>query len=247
MLSPGLTQYSQSRVSTQRMLTFLELEELEPYVNKDLGPDGAAVEMSHVHMGWVEPSAAPTAAASVAAVETIKGAEKPATGAGYEKIPTKEGADAAEGGKGEVELTAVTAVTAVTAAPSAAEALLKNSDPESEGNEVNRSIHTLVDVSFSIKKGELVAVVGSVGSGKSSLLNGLLGEMLLQSGQVRVHGSIAYCDQRPWILNDTVQGNVLFGQPYDEARFDAALYAANMEDDVTVLPGGINTQIGKLQ
>jgi ABC-type multidrug transport system fused ATPase/permease subunit len=240
----GLTQYSQSRVSTQRMLTFLELEELEPYVDKDLGPDGAAVEMTHVHMGWVEPAAAPAAATPGASA--VKGVEKnnsdagtgATVGGGYAKVPTKDGADAAEGGSGEVELTAVTATS------SAEEALVKP-DSGKESTEVNRSIHTLVDVSFSIKKGELVAVVGSVGSGKSSLLNGLLGEMLLQSGQVRVHGSIAYCDQRPWILNDTVQGNVLFGQPYDEARFDAALYAANMEDDVTVLPGGINTQIGK--
>jgi ABC-type multidrug transport system fused ATPase/permease subunit len=62
---------------------------------------------------------------------------------------------------------------------------------------------------------------------------------------VRVHGSVAFCDQRPWILNDTVQGNVLFGQEYEETRFDAALYASSLEDDVTILPGGVNTQIGK--
>ena len=67
----------------------------------------------------------------------------------------------------------------------------------------------------------------------------------LRAGSVRVHGSVAFCDQRPWILNDTVQGNVLFGHEYDEARFDAALYASSLEDDVTILPGGVNTQIGE--
>ena len=68
---------------------------------------------------------------------------------------------------------------------------------------VNRSYYTLMDVSFRVKKGQLIAVVGSVGSGKSSLLSGLLGEMQLQQGKVRVCGKIAYCDQRPWIMNTT--------------------------------------------
>lgn len=58
---------------------------------------------------------------------------------------------------------------------------------------VNRSVHTLTDVSFSIKKGQLVAIVGPVGSGKSSLLSGLLGELNLNSGSVRLAGSVAYC------------------------------------------------------
>jgi len=111
---------------------------------------------------------------------------------------------------------------------------------------VNRSVHTLTDISFSIRKGELVAVVGAVGSGKSSLLNALLGEMIVTKGSVELHGSVAFCDQRPWILNDTVQSNVTFGLPYDENRFDSALHYSSLEDDITVLPGGINTQIGRL-
>ena len=110
---------------------------------------------------------------------------------------------------------------------------------------VNRSVHTLKGMNFAIKKGELVAVVGSVGSGKSSLLSGLLGEMILNAGKVQLVGSVAYCDQRAWILNDSVQNNILFGRPYDEERFDAALYAADLEDDIRVLPGGVQTQIGE--
>ena len=109
---------------------------------------------------------------------------------------------------------------------------------------LNRSTHTLTDISFSIRQGELVAVVGAVGSGKSSLLNALLGEMSVTKGTVEVNGSVAFCDQRPWILNDTVQNNVTFGLPYDESRFDNALHNSCLEDDITVQPGGINTQIG---
>jgi ABC-type glutathione transport system ATPase component len=56
--------------------------------------------------------------------------------------------------------------------------------------EVNRSVHTLNDVTVNVKKGQLVAVVGPVGSGKSSLLNGLLGELILTEGKVRVSGSV---------------------------------------------------------
>lgn len=110
---------------------------------------------------------------------------------------------------------------------------------------VNRSVHTLTDITFSIRKGELVAVVGAVGSGKSSLLNALLGEMLVTKGSVELNGSVAFCDQRPWILNDTVQNNITFGLSYDENRFDSALHYSSLEDDIIVLPGGINTQIGR--
>lgn len=110
---------------------------------------------------------------------------------------------------------------------------------------VNRSMHTLTDITFSIRKGELVAVVGAVGSGKSSLLNALLGEMLVTKGSVELNGSVAFCDQRPWILNDTVQNNITFGLSYDENRFDSALHYSSLEDDIIVLPGGINTQIGR--
>eukprot|EP01034_Spumella_vulgaris_P026794 gene26794-33430_t len=68
----------------------------------------------------------------------------------------------------------------------------------------------LVNLSFKVKAGELVAVVGACGSGKSSLLSALLGEMILERGQVQLAGSVAYCTQQPWILNATVQDNILF-------------------------------------
>jgi ABC-type multidrug transport system fused ATPase/permease subunit len=107
---------------------------------------------------------------------------------------------------------------------------------------INRSIYTLCNINIKIKRGQLLAVVGGVGSGKSSLLNGMLGELWLQNGQIKVNfnnhnhannssnykgentmntntnTNIAYCEQKPWILNDTVMGNILFGQKYDKVR-----------------------------
>jgi len=58
--------------------------------------------------------------------------------------------------------------------------------------------------------------------------------MQLQQGKVRVCGKIAYCDQRPWIMNTTVRDNILFGLDYDEARFDMAVHASSLEDDIKV-------------
>jgi ABC-type multidrug transport system fused ATPase/permease subunit len=128
-------------------------------------------------------------------------------------------------------------------------ATCKSSDTETESTKqlINRSVKTLCNASFEIKKGQLVAIVGSVGSGKSSLLSALLGEMHCVSGEVQVHGSVAYCDQRAWILNDTVEGNILFGQEYNEEKFDNALYSANLEDDIKTLEGGLHTQIGECE
>jgi len=122
--------------------------------------------------------------------------------------------------------------------------LSKASGVDIENNTSNRGIYTLRDLNISIKKGQLVAVVGAVGSGKSSLISAILGNMYLHSGEVNVTGKISYCDQTPWILNSTVEGNILFGSPKDQIRFDLAIKAACLDDDLRILPAGINTEIG---
>ena len=111
--------------------------------------------------------------------------------------------------------------------------------------QINRSFYTLQDVSCHIPKGALVAIIGNVGSGKSSFLAALLGEMNLQSGSVHMSGTVSYCDQRPWILNSTLRDNILFNRAYDEELFDKAVHVSNLEDDILVLPGGVYTEIGE--
>jgi ABC-type multidrug transport system fused ATPase/permease subunit len=110
---------------------------------------------------------------------------------------------------------------------------------------INRGLYTLEGISLQLRKGQLLAVVGTVGSGKSSFISALIGELTLKKGSMGMRGSIAYCDQKPWILNATLRNNVLFGLPYDEQRFDAAVHAASLEDDLSVLPGGAETEIGE--
>ena len=64
-------------------------------------------------------------------------------------------------------------------------------------------------------KGCLVGVCGAVGSGKSSLLSAVLGQMILERGRVMVDGDFAYVSQQAWIINCTLRENILFGEPFD--------------------------------
>uniref|UniRef100_A0A672I9F9 ABC-type glutathione-S-conjugate transporter n=1 Tax=Salarias fasciatus TaxID=181472 RepID=A0A672I9F9_SALFA len=100
-------------------------------------------------------------------------------------------------------------------------------------------------VSLEIKPGQLVAVVGAVGSGKSSLISALLGEMHSTKGFINIQGSIAYVPQQAWIQNATLRDNVLFGSPNDERRFNEVIKACALEPDLELLPGGALTEIGE--
>ena len=91
----------------------------------------------------------------------------------------------------------------------------------------------------------MMYLLGPVGSGKSSLLCALLGELHRHKGKVSMTGTVAYCDQRSWINNDTVEGNILLGLPYNEEKLNHAIYAACLDDDIKVLSGGLKTQIGE--
>ncbi|CDZ96537.1 abc transporter [Phaffia rhodozyma] len=103
----------------------------------------------------------------------------------------------------------------------------------------------LNNVEMRIKRGQLVAVVGAVGSGKSSLLQALIGEMRKTAGTITFSGSIGYCPQTAWIQNATIRENILFGQPWDEERYWAAVRAASLEADLEILSGGDATAIGE--
>ncbi|KAL0031798.1 hypothetical protein WJX79_007928 [Trebouxia sp. C0005] len=103
----------------------------------------------------------------------------------------------------------------------------------------------LRDVNVSVGPGELVCVVGRVGSGKSSLIGALLGEMERHSGLVRMGGSLAYVAQQAWIVNDSLQSNVLFGQELNEQRWEACVHACSLQQDLEMLPAGVDTEIGE--
>lgn len=101
------------------------------------------------------------------------------------------------------------------------------------------------DVSMDVPRGSIIAIVGPVGSGKSSLLQGLIGEMRKVRGEVTFGGRVAYCPQTAWIQNATLRDNVLFGAPYDEGRYWSAVESACLLPDLEVLADGDLTEIGE--
>uniref|UniRef100_A0A8B9YFV9 Multidrug resistance-associated protein 4 n=1 Tax=Bos mutus grunniens TaxID=30521 RepID=A0A8B9YFV9_BOSMU len=90
----------------------------------------------------------------------------------------------------------------------------------------------LKGLSFTVRPGELLAVVGPVGAGKSSLLSALLGELSLIQGNVNVHGRIAYVSQQPWVFPGTVRSNILFGKKYEEDRYKEVIKACALEKNL---------------
>ncbi|KAL3188436.1 hypothetical protein MRX96_003415 [Rhipicephalus microplus] len=103
----------------------------------------------------------------------------------------------------------------------------------------------LKDLTLSVKTGSLVAVVGSVGSGKSSLLSAILGTLEKVSGTIDVEGRLAYVPQQSWIQNATVKGNVVFMNRLDEDRYREVIESCALLPDLEILPGGENTEIGE--
>ena len=103
----------------------------------------------------------------------------------------------------------------------------------------------LTDISLNIAPGSLVGVVGVVGSGKSSLLHSLLGEMQHLEGDASISGSIGYVAQTAWIQNDTVRGNILFNSPPDLDRYAAVVKACALEPDLALFDDGDLTEIGE--
>ncbi|PNG62095.1 Canalicular multispecific organic anion transporter 2, partial [Tetrabaena socialis] len=103
---------------------------------------------------------------------------------------------------------------------------------------------TLEGISLTATPGSLTMVVGGVGSGKSSLMSALIGHIGRLGGEVEVGGKIAYVAQTAWVMNDTLQENVLMGSPLDPVRYRAALEVSQLGPDLDILPNGDLTEIG---
>ena len=134
-------------------------------------------------------------------------------------------------------------------------ALKAPSDPETsdgsgEGTDSASTItqtepFKLHDMKFSVGRNELVAIIGGVGSGKSSLLAALAGDMRRTEGDVIMGASRAFCPQYAWIQNATVKENILFGKEYDRQWYDMVIDACALRPDLEMLPNGDLTEIGE--
>ncbi len=103
----------------------------------------------------------------------------------------------------------------------------------------------LCDINLEIPRGALVAVVGAIGSGKSSLLSGMTNEMHRLEGKVTFGGTTSVVPQTPWIMAATIRENILFGQPWDEELYWWAVKEACLEPDLEILEDGDVTEIGE--
>ncbi|XP_041124429.1 ATP-binding cassette sub-family C member 12-like isoform X2 [Polyodon spathula] len=104
---------------------------------------------------------------------------------------------------------------------------------------------TLRNINITLEKGKLLGVCGNVGSGKSSLISALLGEMYLLRGSVAVQGMFAYVSQQAWIFHGTVRDNILMGEDFDEKRYSEVISACSLKADLAILPYGDMTEIGE--
>jgi ATP-binding cassette, subfamily C (CFTR/MRP), member 1 len=104
----------------------------------------------------------------------------------------------------------------------------------------------LKNITVTFPAGKLTAVVGKTGSGKSSLLLAILGEMhMSKGGSVSNFGSVAYASQQAWIQNASVRDNILFGKPFDQSRYNAVIEACSLTTDLAIFANGDLTEIGE--
>lgn len=118
-----------------------------------------------------------------------------------------------------------------------------NEDKANGGSE-SSYVEVLFDIDYTVKRGELIGICGSVGSGKTSLVSSLLGSLRITKGNLEMKGTIAYVPQQAWIFHGTVRDNITFGMPFDQEKFKRVAYACSLEADFKILPDGELTEVG---
>lgn len=121
------------------------------------------------------------------------------------------------------------------------------SGPANDGPQeaIESSPFALHDLELFVRRGEFIAVIGAVGSGKSSLLNAIAGEMRKTGGHVSLGSSLSLCPQNVWIQNSSVRDNILFGNASDEDRYQQTIKACALLPDLAILHQGDLTEIGE--
>ncbi|KAK3818901.1 MAG: multi drug resistance-associated protein MRP [Benniella sp.] len=101
------------------------------------------------------------------------------------------------------------------------------------------------DINLTLKSDDLLCVVGRSCSGKSSFMAALCNDMERVAGEIRVRGPVAFVPQQPWIINDTLRANILFGNPFDQTYYQQTVEACCLQPDFEKLLNGDMTEIGE--
>ena len=115
--------------------------------------------------------------------------------------------------------------------------------------EVKITTPLLSNITLKVENGDLIGIVGDTGSGKTCLLNAILNNLdilnISKNSKIYINGSISYVPQTPWIINDTVKGNILFNKEYDDERYQHIVNICELDKDFRSLTGGDFTEIGE--
>ncbi len=103
----------------------------------------------------------------------------------------------------------------------------------------------LKDISIDFVDGGLNVISGKSGSGKTSLLLSILGELVVEAGSLTTPGDIAFTSQTPWLQNETIRDNIIFYAPFEQARYDRVISACCLALDFGELPAGDKTEVGE--
>jgi ABC-type multidrug transport system fused ATPase/permease subunit len=120
----------------------------------------------------------------------------------------------------------------------------------------------MIDLNVHFKVGQVNVIIGPTGSGKTSMLMALLGEMSLVDGSVYLPGgkcredlkadpetglteSVAYCAQQAWLVNGTIKENIVFASPWDARRYKNVIVACSLQRDLEILDSGDQTLVGE--
>ncbi|XP_028129811.2 probable multidrug resistance-associated protein lethal(2)03659 [Diabrotica virgifera virgifera] len=104
--------------------------------------------------------------------------------------------------------------------------------------------NTLMNINFNVGPQQLVAIVGAVGSGKTSLLQTIMKELPLSQGNKDTVGKISYASQEPWLFASTIKQNILFGEPWDPKKYERVIKVCALERDLSLLAHGDKSMVG---
>ncbi|KAF8422979.1 P-loop containing nucleoside triphosphate hydrolase protein [Tirmania nivea] len=213
-------QIADAWVSVQRIETFLKAEEVQDNREMQDMSDGIAVRILDGEFTWEKsPENAPNSkgTAGASGVPLLKSEIKAAKKAAKEEKKAAKKGPGGSGGPGTL-----------------VEEDEKSSEP-----------FKLQNINLAFQQDELVAVVGAVASGKTSLLAAIVGEMRQSHGVIRQASRLAYCPQYAWIQNASVRENIVFGRDFDPEWYQKVVYACALQPDLDMLPDGDATEIGE--
>jgi ATP-binding cassette, subfamily C (CFTR/MRP), member 1 len=220
-------------VSIKRIQEYLLSEESTDDVEWD--KDGEhAIEVKDADFTWERLATSVEEAKAIAAAKKIKDAKELSDRKAELKAESKH--------KNE---TKITNGSSGESTPDARPNSVVSDSLDSTSTLKDRQPFHLENINISIARNELIAVVGGVASGKSSLLAALAGDMRRTKGELKLGATRAFCPQYAWIQNATVKENVVFGKEFKKDWYAKVIEACALGPDLEMLPHGDNTEIGE--